>query len=64
MSTKQQNQFKEETEEKPLFFGLFGTEHVHTLTNRKTGEVTKGTSLDTPKEARDKAWDKIFQKDK
>ena len=64
MATKEQNRFKETTEEVPVWLGLLGTEHVHTITDRETGDVTKGTSYDTPKEARDKAWDKKYQKDK
>lgn len=64
MATKQEHRFKETTEEVPVWFGLLGTEHVHTITDRETGDVTTGTSYETPQEARDKAWDKKYEKDK
>jgi hypothetical protein len=64
MATKQENQFKEQTEEVPVLFGLLGTKHVHTITDRETGDITTASSYETPKAARDEAWDKKFDKDK
>jgi hypothetical protein len=63
MSRKEENRYVEETESKDVFFGLLGTEHVHTIKDRVTGDYTIANSYVSPEDAKENAWDKFYEED-